>query len=365
MGGSDGACPGIGLAHVQRDRDRVAPELAREPSTASPSRSPSTTAQPSPWSRRAIAAPMPRPAPVTIATVTRAGSRRSRRRGRRARRAGTRAARGRTCARSRPPRSGQPVRAEPLAEAAADDDRLHVEQCHGRADPDPERLHRAQDQLLRNLVARLQRAQPDPAREPVAPPLLHQLEQHRRTLLGELARPLLERPAARIRLDATLETAVAAAAAGLRADVADLAGRAAARELPAVHHDAAADARAPEDAEERVEPATGAEAVLGLDRDVDVVSDPDGPAELLGERRPERERRVPALDVRHLEHAARLGVDRARSADADARRAPSARRRRRRAPRAAPRRARRRPPRARPCGASPGAPCRALSPRRP
>ena len=119
--------------------------------------------------------------------------------------------------------------AEPLAEAAADDHRLDVEQRHGRADPDPERLDGALDQLLRDLVARLQRAQPDAARQPVAPALLHQLEQHRRALLGELARPLLERAPAGVGLDASLEPTVAPAAAGLRADVADLAGRATAR----------------------------------------------------------------------------------------------------------------------------------------
>ena len=73
---------------------------------------------------------------------------------------------------------------------------------------------------------------------------------------------------------------------------------------------------------------------------------------------------VPAVDVRHLEHGARLGVDRARARRRRSRRAPSARRRRRRAPRAAPRRARRQPPPGRPCGASPVARCRAPSTRR-
>ena len=74
---------------------------------------------------------------------------------------------------------------------------------------------------------------------------------------------------------------------------------------------------APEHTEERVEPATGAEAMLGVDRDVDVVADPHGPAELRGERRPEREGSIPAFDVRDLEHGARLGVDRPGRADAD------------------------------------------------
>jgi hypothetical protein len=99
--------------------------------------------------------------------------------------------------------------------------------------------------------------------------------------------------------------------------VPDLAGGAAAGQLAPVHHDAAADARPPEDAEEGVEPTTGSEAMLRVDGHVDVVADPDGPPELGGERRPERERVVPAFDVRHLEHGARLGVDRPRCADPD------------------------------------------------
>ena len=104
-------------AHASGSRTSMATGTALPPSSsasaaiASPSTSARTTAQPSAWSRRAIAAPMPRPAPVTIATVTRAGSRRSRRRGRRAPPAGTPEAHGRTCARSLRPRSG---RASPL-----------------------------------------------------------------------------------------------------------------------------------------------------------------------------------------------------------------------------------------------------------
>ncbi len=99
--------------------------------------------------------------------------------------------------------------------------------------------------------------------------------------------------------------------------MADLAGRAATRELPAVHHDAAADAGAPEDAEERVEPAAGAEPVLGVHGHVDVVAELHGPAELRGESGPELERGIPPFDVRDLEHGARLGVDLAGRADTD------------------------------------------------
>ena len=291
---------GVHPRHRARGR-RARPGAASRPSsaasavTASPSMSPRTTRQPSATSRRATAAPMPRPAPVTIATLTRAGWRRSRRRDRRARRAGRPAAsRKNVC--SLPARldAREPVGPEALAEAAADHDGLDVEQRHGRADPDAERLDGPQDQLLGDLVPRLQRPQPDAAREPVAAALLHQLEEHRLALLGELARALLERAAARVRLDAPVEPAVAATAAGLRADVPDLAGRAAPDEVAAVDHDAAADTRAPEDAEERLEAAAGAEPALGLDGDVDVVADRHGAAELLRERRAERVRGRPS-----------------------------------------------------------------------
>ena len=114
-----------------------------------------------------------------------------------------------------------------------------------------------------------------------------------------------------------VEAAVAAAAAGLRADVPDLAGRATARELPAVHHDATADPGAPEHTEERVEPATGAEAVLGLDRHVDVVADPHGPPSSAASVGPSGKGHPTRRCSRTWSDGARLGVDRAGSADAD------------------------------------------------
>ena len=63
--------------------------------------------------------------------------------------------------------------------------------------------------------------------------------------------------------------------------------------------------------------AAGPEAALGVDRDVDVVADHHRPAELVGERRPERVGRVPTVDVRDLQDRAGGRVDRARGADAD------------------------------------------------
>ena len=243
-------------------------------------------------------------------------------------------------------------------------DGLDVEQRHGRADTDPESVDRTQDELLGDLVARLKGPQPDAAREPVATALLHDLEEHRRTILRELACALLERTAACVRLDAPVEPAVAAEPSGARADVADLTGRAASVQRLPVDDDPTPDAGAPEDTEERIESPAGAEATLGLDGDVDVVPDRHGPPELLGERGAERVWHIPPLDVRHLDDGPGLDVDRARRADTDGGEAHRLDARHRPAPHAAPRRARRPPHRARRAAASRAAPCRAPSPRR-
>ena len=70
--------------------------------------------------------------------------------------------------------------AEAHPEPAADDHRLDVEQVDRRGDPGAERLERLVDQLLGELVVVVERPLPDPAREPVAAALLHDLEQLRR-----------------------------------------------------------------------------------------------------------------------------------------------------------------------------------------
>ena len=57
--------------------------------------------------------------------------------------------------------------AEADAEAAADDHRLGVEQVDRRGDPGAERLDRAVDQLLGEVVAVVERALPDAAGQPL------------------------------------------------------------------------------------------------------------------------------------------------------------------------------------------------------
>ena len=122
-----------------------------------------------------------------------------------------------------------------------------------------------------------------------------------------------------VRLEVTAPAAGARPAAGHDHDVADLPGEpgGAATQLP-VEDEAAADARPHEHAEQLVGLASGAEAVLGDDPDVDVVVDHDlVDAERLGERRAEGERLDPPGEVgRRPDHA--LGdVDDAGRADAD------------------------------------------------
>ena len=173
----------------------VRPRATRPTST---SMSPATSAQPSATSRRATAAPMPRPAPVTITDLHVDGSSRlapiapPRSPSSASRYTGGIPEEGVLVRRSLDP--GQPVRAEPLAEATADHDRLDVEQRHRRPDADAERLDGAQDEGLGHLVAGLQRPQPDPAREPVAAALLHQLEKDGRTVLRRAPAPAPRAP---------------------------------------------------------------------------------------------------------------------------------------------------------------------------
>ena len=146
-----------------------------------------------------------------------------------------------------------------------------------------------------------------------------QVEEDRLALARLAPGALLERATPRVRLDAPAQAAVAAATAGLHADVPDLAGGAAAVEQATVDDQPAADPRAPEDAEERADAAAGTEPALGLDGDADVVPDRDRDAEALREHGPERERLVPAVDVRRLVHDPGRRVDAAGRADADAR----------------------------------------------
>jgi hypothetical protein len=101
--------------------------------------------------------------------------------------------------------------------------------------------------------------------------------------------------------------------------VADLAGAAAPLpQLPVEHH-AAADAGAPEHAEDRPERPAGAELELRVGGDVDVVGEPDrsheGGLQLVGER----VRSLPAGQVAGAGDGPGLVVDDARRADTDRR----------------------------------------------
>ena len=104
-------------------------------------------------------------------------------------------------------------------------------------------------------------------------------------LSSRAAGPRLHRPAAGVGLHAAAPSARALQPVHLHHDVADLGRGTAPRPALAVQHQAAADARAPEDAEHRPVALAGAEPVLGLGRDVDVVADPHRHAEVGRQRR--------------------------------------------------------------------------------
>ena len=160
------------------------------------------------------------------------------------------------------------------------------------ATPAPSASTRLVDQPRRELVAAPQRAVPDAARQPGAAALLHDLEEvGLLALLVRLARPALHRRAAGVGLHAPEPPAAAALAADAHDDVADLARRAAAGPRPAVEHDPAADAGAPEHAEQRPVGPAGAERELGVGGDLDVVAEVRARAErLLAARRRARTR---------------------------------------------------------------------------
>ena len=146
-----------------------------------------------------------------------------------------------------------------------------------------------------------QRPLPDPAREPVAVALLHDLEQLRLPpLVVELAGPVLHRAAPRVGLHASPAPTGTVPPAVLDDHVPDLAGGAAPGPALAVEDQAAADPRAPEDAEDRAIGLPGAELELGLGGDVDVVADPHLRPERLGQRRAQRKAALPSGEVAGL-----------------------------------------------------------------
>src|SRR4051812_4093785 len=188
--------------------------------------------------------------------------------------------------------------AEADPEPAAEHDRLDVEQVHGRRDARTERLDGAVDEPHRHRVMADERAGPDAAGQPLAALLLHDLEEVGLLALAhELAGAGLHRAAAGVGLHAAVAPAGALGAADLDDHVADLAGGVAAEPELAVEHDAAAHTGAPEHAEQRVVPLAGAEGRLGHRGDVDVVAERHGRAEVVAQRRREREGALPAGEV--------------------------------------------------------------------
>ena len=137
---------------------------------------------------------------------------------------------------------------------------LDVEHVLHRGHAGAERQDRLVHELDGQLVVALQRPRPDAARQPVAAALAHDVEQ-----VGLVALLLagagadLHRAAARVGLHAAAPPAGAARAVALDDHVADLAGGAAADPRAAVEDDAAADAGAPEHAEQRAVRAPRAE----------------------------------------------------------------------------------------------------------
>ncbi len=134
------------------------------------------------------------------------------------------------------------------------------------------------------------------ARQPRAPALLHQLEQVGPAALLDLslrARASIEaRPG--VRLDASAAAARAQRAVDLDHHVADLAGAAAPEPRLPVEDQPAADAGAPEHAEQRPVWLAGAELELGVGRDLHVVADVHRRCRAAPrQRRPEREAPVP------------------------------------------------------------------------
>ena len=147
-----------------------------------------------------------------------------------------------------------PRLAEPDAEPAADHHGVRVEQVDRGGDAVAERLDRVLEQLERHLVVARQRALPDPGGQAVAAALLHDLEQDGLLLLLDApARAGLHRAAAGVGLHAPAAPAAALGAVDAHDHVADLAGGPAADPRLALEHQPAADAGAPEDAEQRFE----------------------------------------------------------------------------------------------------------------
>ena len=192
------------------------------------------------------------------------------------------------------------------------------------------------------MIVAVERGCPDPAREPVAPALLHQLEEDglaaavgelarawtpslrgRRTPRGSRARPQGQRAPPRFTTMWPISPAAPRPSQSLRS-------RTMPPPTPVPH-------QTPRN-EENGLPAP--ELQLTEDGRLDVVVDPHRRAERLGERGGEREGRLPVRQVARVGDGAGLLVDGARRADADAAQLFDGRRPRTRRPRPRPLRSR-------------------------
>ena len=186
------------------------------------------------------------------------------------------------------------------------------------ATPAPSAATARGHELHRHRVLRAQRAGPDAAGQPVATALLHDVEERGvLAVVVQLPRAGLHRGAPRVGLHAAAAAAGAAGAVAAHDDVADLARGPAPEPGLAVEHEAAADAGAPEDAEDGVELAGGAELELRVGRDLDVVAELHGRADPSAEVLAEREGAFPAGQVARAGDGPVVLVDGAGRADAD------------------------------------------------
>ena len=208
--------------------------------------------------------------------------------------------------------------AELVAEAAADQDGLDVDQVDGRGDGGAEGLDRAVDQLVGQRVAGVQGGLPDAAAHPgAAQPLLDGQQLGRAA--GGRGRPggALQGDPAGVGLHAAAAPARAQLAAVDHHHVADLAGRpVGAGPQPAAEDEGAAHPRPGEHAQQVVEAAAGPEPVLGQGGHDHVVVDhhpldPEG----VGDHRPQRHRVAEPGQVGRSEQVAGVRVDPPRRPD--------------------------------------------------
>ncbi len=166
--------------------------------------------------------------------------------------------------------------------------------------------------------SRLQCPFPDPARQPIAAVLLHDLEQVRLAAVLVLPpRRCLHRRSARVGLQTAPPAAGTVRAAFLDHHVADLSRPAAPQPGLAVQDQPAADPGAPEHPDQRLIGTTGPEAELGLGGDLHVVAHPNRGSEAVAEPRPELELLLPVGQVSRLGDRSGAFVHDPRGADAD------------------------------------------------